>query len=68
MKKKKISKTEARAAAKDILMSSLAVAYYSLEGMQGDGYSDEEKDMITGYINQYGETMAKSIGEKYYTM
>lgn len=51
--------------AKDILMRSIAVAYYKLEN---ENLSEEEEKQITLYINQYGETMAKAIGRRYYTM
>lgn len=59
---KKLTKTEMRKIAKDILMDSVGVAYYKLEN---EDYSEEEKDQICQYINQYGESMAKAIGEKY---
>lgn len=60
-----MTKTEKRQIAKDKLMESIAVAYYKLED---ENLSDDEVTEITGYINQYGEAMAKSIGTKYYTM
>ncbi len=61
-----MTKTDAKKVAKKLLVSMLSVAYYGLENMEYDEYSDEEKLLITQYINQYGKTMAKSIGEKYY--
>lgn len=60
-----MTKTEKRQIAKDKLMESIAVAYYKLED---ENFSDDEVKEIIGYINQYGEAMAKSIGAKYYTM
>lgn len=60
-----MSKKKMREFAKDILMRSIAVAYYKLEN---ENLSEEEEKQITLYINQYGETMAKAIGRRYYTM
>lgn len=60
-----MTKTEMREFAKDKLMESIATAYYKLEA---EKLSDEEVDQICGYINQYGEAMAKAISKKYYTM
>lgn len=60
-----MSKKEMREFAKDKLMEAIAVAYYKLED---ENLSDEQEKQITAYINQYGETMAKAIGRKYYTM
>lgn len=60
-----MSKKEMRELAKDKLIEAIAVAYYKLED---EDFSEEEEKQITAYINQYGETMAKSIGKKYYTM
>lgn len=60
-----MTKTEMREFAKDKLMESIATAYYKLEY---EKLSDEEVDQICGYINQYGEAMAKAISKKYYTM
>lgn len=51
--------------AKDKLMEAIAVAYYKLED---EKLSEEEEKQISAYINQYGETMAKAIGRRYYTM
>lgn len=62
---KYMTKTEKRQFAKDKLMESIAVAYYKLED---ENFSDDEAEEISGYINQYGEAMAKSIGKRYYTM
>lgn len=60
-----MTKSEMRNFAKEILMESIAVAYYRLES---ENFSDEENEQICKYINQYGESMAKAIGKKYYTM
>lgn len=60
-----MTKKEMREFAKDKLLESIAVTYYKLED---EKFSDEEKDQISAYINQYGEAMAKAIGKRYYTM
>ena len=46
-----MSKTEMRELAKDMLMKSIAVAYYKLED---ENLTDEEREQISTYINQYG--------------
>lgn len=56
---------EARAKAKEILVSALSTAYYKLEN---EDLTIDEIEAITFYINKYGNTMAKSINETYYTM
>ena len=60
-----MSKTEMRELAKDKLMEAIAVAYYKLED---DNLTDEEREQISTYINQYGEAMGKAIHRNYYTM
>ena len=54
--------------AKEIVMESLACAYYKLEGAEYSNLTDEEKEAITERINRLGNAMAKRIGEIYYTM
>ena len=60
-----MSKTEMREFAKDKLMEAISVAYYKLED---ENLTDEEREQITTYINQYGEAMGKAIHRNYYTM
>lgn len=60
-----MTKKEMRKLAKKKLLQSIAVTYYKLED---EDLSEEEIEEISQYINQYGEAMAKSIGERYYTM
>lgn len=60
-----MNKKKMREFAKDILMRSIATVYYKLEK---ENLSEEEEKQITLYINQYGKTMAKAIGRRYYTM
>ena len=52
--------------AKELLINKLSIVYYSLENSEYDQYSDDEKLEILQYINQYGKSMAKAIGEKYF--
>ncbi len=63
-----ITLTQKKKIAKDIVMRSLAVAYYSLENREYDMLSDEEKNDVIKYINMYGTAMGKSIREEYYTV
>lgn len=60
-----MKKSEAKVIAKDTLISAISVAYYRI--CDDKDYTEEEQDMIIDYINKYGETMAKSINEKYFT-
>lgn len=60
-----MTKKEMRKMAKNKLLESIAVTYYKLED---ENLSEEEVHQISKYINQYGEAMAKAIGERYYTM
>lgn len=56
---------KAKKIAKDTLLSALAAAYYRIA--DENDYTEEDKEQIYKYINQYGEAMAKRIGEQYYT-
>lgn len=56
---------ELKEIAREILLRSLAVAYYSVEN---EDIADEETDKVYKYINQYGAKMAKAIGAEYYTL
>ena len=60
-----MTKKEMRDFAKEKLIESIAVAYYKLED---ENFTEEEVEQISQYINQYGETMAKAINKRYYTM
>ena len=60
-----MTKSEAKAIAKDTLISVIFVAYYRI--CDDNDYTEEEQNMIIDYINKYGETMAKSIKKKYFT-
>lgn len=60
-----MTKTEMREFAKDKLMESISMTYYKLEN---ENLSDDESKQICKYINQYGESMGKTINRKYYTM
>lgn len=54
--------------AKEIVMESLACAYYKLEDSEYDYLSEDEKDAIVERIYKLGTAMAKRIGENYYTL
>ena len=60
-----MKKTEAKEIAKDTLMSAISVAYYRI--CDNNDYTEDEQNLIIDYINKYGETMAKSIKERYFT-
>ena len=64
-----MTKSEKRELAKDLLMESLSVAYYKLvdDEYEYGHLTKEESDDICNYMRQYGESMAKRIGRKYYT-
>ena len=62
-----IGKKEARAMAKEVVQDAIASAYYKLEGMMYDHLTDEEKELVIKYVNQYGETACKAFGVRYYT-
>ena len=61
-----MKKSEQKQIAKDILIETIACAYYKLE--EHDEIPEEEKDEIVEYINKYGQAMAARIGEAYYTL
>lgn len=50
---------------RQLLMEAISMAYYKLEN---ENLSDDESKQICKYINQYGESMGKTINRKYYTM
>lgn len=58
--------SNAKEIAKDTLLSALASAYYRIADNDRD-YTEDEKELIFKYMNQYGDAMAKRIGERYYT-
>lgn len=64
-----MTKTELKQRAKEILLDRIANAYYVIAdgGCQSDDLTEEEKEQVIKLINKYGKTMAKSIGETYYT-
>lgn len=61
-----MTKTEMKKVAKELLIRKISIAYYALENSEYNQYSEDEKLEITQYINQYGKSMAKAIGEKYF--
>ena len=63
-----MTRTDKREQAKELLIDALAVAYYKLEDVEYNYLTEEDKDEIRSYINQYGKAMATRIGKEYYTM
>lgn len=62
-----MKKTEKKELAKDLLIDALSVAYYRLENSEYSHISAEDQEEIIRYMNQYGESMAKRIGRRYFT-
>ena len=62
-----MTKSEQKQLAKDILLETIAGAYYKLYD-QCDEVPEEEKDEINEYIRKYGKAMARSIGKEFYTL
>ena len=63
-----MTKTELKKVAKDVLMESVATAYYKVT--DGDYYelTEDEEEIVLDLIHKYGTAMAKAIGEKFYTL
>ena len=64
------SKRELRDMAKERLRDALSVAYYEFVDGENTDYnelSEEDKEKVLYFIDQYGESMCKAIGKKYYT-
>ena len=64
------NKRELRDMAKERLRDALSVAYYEfVDGGNADynELSEEDKEAVLYYIDQYGESMCKAVGKKYYT-
>ncbi|WP_411328660.1 hypothetical protein [Anaerofustis stercorihominis] len=60
-----MKKSEAKEIAKDILHNVIGCAYYRLEGIDGEKYSEEEKHLICSYITKYGTSACKAFGREY---
>lgn len=60
-----MTKTEAKEIAKKTLLDAIGCAYYRIS--DDEDINEEDTELIISYINKYGETMAKSIKEKYIT-
>lgn len=60
-----MTKTEAKAIAKDVLQEAIGCAYYKVS--DSGNYSEEDTDLILSYINKYGESACKAFGERYIT-
>lgn len=63
-----MTKTEMRKIAKEILVTRIGSACYSLENDEYKDLSQDEVEIICQYIFQYGKSMAKAIGEIYHTL
>lgn len=64
------NKRELRDMAKERLRDALSVAYYEFVDGGNSDYnelSEEDQEAVLYYIDQYGESMCKAIGKKYYT-
>lgn len=64
------SKRDLRDMAKDRLRDALSVAYYEFVDGGNTDYnelSEEDKEAVLYYIDQYEEAMCKAIRKKYYT-
>lgn len=62
-----MTRTQSKEIAKQILIDTLATAYYKLEHTKFQKYSVEEIEGIVENINKYGKAMAKAINKEYYT-
>lgn len=57
-----MTKKQAKEKAKNVLCSAIGCAYYKLEN---ENFSEEDKELITQYINSLGERACKAIGTEY---
>lgn len=63
-------KRELREMAKERLCEALSSAYYVFTDGGTDEYnalSEEDKEKVLEYLDQYGTAMCKAIDKKYYT-
>lgn len=58
--------SEAKRIAKDMLTTQLSAVYYQFENYQFENIPEEDHDIISKYIEQYGNKMCKAIGEEFY--
>ena len=64
------SRRDLRDMAKERLRDALSVAYYEVVDGENTDYnelSEEDKEAVLCFIDQYGTAMCKAIGKKYYT-
>ena len=64
------SRRDLRDMAKERLRDALSVAYYEFvdgENIDYNELSEEDKEAVLNFIDQYGTAMCKAIGKKYYT-
>lgn len=60
-----MTKTELKEIAKKEMLHSIGIAYYRIS--DGYDYSEEEKEEIIKYTNQFGTRMAKALGAEFIT-
>lgn len=60
-----MTKQEAKAKAKDVLLRAIGYAYYRIS--DDDSIPEEEQRLIIDYINKYGQSACKAFGEEYVT-
>ena len=64
------SRRDLRDMAKERLRDTLSVAYYEFVDGENTDYnelSEEDKEAVLCFIDQYGTAMCKAIGREYYT-
>lgn len=64
------SRRDLRDMAKERLRDALSVAYYEFVDGENTDYnelSEEDKEVVLCFIDQYGTAMCKAIGREYYT-
>ena len=64
------NKRDLRDMAKERLCEALSVAYYVFTDGENTDYnelSEEDKEAVLCYLDQYGTAMCKAIGRDYYT-
>lgn len=63
-----MTKTEMRERAKDVLQTAIGTAYYMIsDGIKGEGLTEQEKNDIIKYIDQYGKAACKAFNKDYIT-
>lgn len=72
-KKKKITKTQIKELAKDLIQERFSVMYYVLADIDENSisewakYTEEERELISNELDRIATSMLKRIGRNYYT-